>query len=174
MCAILETARLVLRAWKPGDEASLVKYADNRNVSANLRDRFPCPYTLKDAQDWIAFSGSRDPATDFAVVLDGCAVGGIGLIPGEDVFRRSAEVGYWLGEPFWGRGLMPEALAAVTEYGFRRLDFVRLHAGVFDGNTASVRVLEKAGYVLESRMTRSVFKDGRFLDQLVYVSLRRN
>lgn len=168
----LITHRLVLRAWMPGDEESLVKYANNRKVSIHLRDRFPHPYTLKDAQGWIAFAGSAQPIINFAVELDGQAVGGIGLMPGEDVFRRSAEIGYWLGEPFWGQGLMVEAVQAVTKYAFEHLDFVRLHAGVFDWNPSSARVLEKAGYVLESRMKKAVFKDGQFLDQLMYVSVR--
>ena len=172
MKIFLETDRLYLRSWKDGDEDCLVKYANNRKVSINLRDRFPFPYTLNDAHEWIAFAGSKEPVINFAIEFDGQAVGGIGLIPGEDVFRRCAEIGYWLGEPFWGKGLMVEALKAVTLYAFEQLDFIRLHAGVFDWNPASARVLEKAGYILESRMKKSVFKDGQILDQLMYVSIR--
>jgi len=109
---------------------------------------------------------------DFAVVVDGAAVGGISLEPGEDVFRRSAEIGYWLGEPFWGRGIATEAVRAVSDYAFATFDVCRLEAGVFSWNAASARVLEKAGYVLEGRCRQAVVKDGRLGDRLLYALLR--
>ncbi len=110
----LELSRCTLRPWRVGDEASLVRYADNRNVSRNMRDRFPYPYTAADADGWIKKAGAEKPATSFAIVVDGAAVGGVGIELGTDVFRRSAEIGYWLGEPFWGRGIATEALRAMT------------------------------------------------------------
>jgi len=157
----LKLARCTLRPWRRGDESSLVLHANNESVWLNLRDRFPHPYTGKDADEWIAHAGAQAPVLNFAIAVDGAAVGGIGLTLGTDVYRRSAEVGYWLGQPFWGRGIATEALRAVTDYAFRTLDICRLEAGVFDWNPASARVLEKAGYVLEGRSRLAVTKAGR-------------
>ena len=168
----LKLARSTLRPWRRGDEASLVRHAGNRNVWLNLRDRFPHPYTAKDADDWIAHASVQAPVMNFAIVVDGAAVGGTGLELGTDVFRRSAEVGYWLGEPFWGRGIATEVLRAVTDYAFATLDICRLEAGVFDWNPASARVLEKAGYTLEGRSRLAVTKAGRTGDRLLYALVR--
>jgi RimJ/RimL family protein N-acetyltransferase len=168
----LRLTRCTLRPWQGGDEPSLVRHANNRNVSRNLRDRFPYPYTAADAADWIARAGAQARPTSFAIVVDGTAVGGIGIEPGVDVFRRSAEIGYWLGEPFWGRGIATEVLCAMTEYAFAHFDLCRLEAGVFDWNPASARVLEKVGYVLEGRARLAVIKDGRTGDRLLYALVR--
>ena len=169
---MLSTARVRLRPWRAEDKASLLRYANNRNVSIHLRDRFPYPYTENDADFWLAFANQGTPLLHFAIEADGHAVGGIGLVLGEDIYRRSAEIGYWLGEPYWGRGLMTDAVRLMTEYAFRELPLVRLFAGVFETNPASARVLAKAGYELESRQRKSVCKDGRVLDQLLYVMVR--
>src|SRR5439155_1050682 len=101
------------------------------------------------------------PTQHFAIVVDGSGVGGIAAEPGEGERRRSAEVGYWLGEPFWGRGIATEALRAVTDYAFATFDVIRLEAGVFGWNPASARVLEKVGYTLEGRMRQAVGMAGR-------------
>ena len=164
--------RCTLRPWRRGDELSLVRYANNRNVWRNLRDRFPHPYTAADADAWLTHVSAQSPVASFAIVVDGHAVGGIGLEPGTDVHRRSAEIGYWLGEPFWGRGIATEALRAVTEYAFRTFDICRLEAAVFEWNPASARVLEKAGYRLEGRARLAVTKDGRTGDRLLYALVR--
>ncbi|MDC4224214.1 MAG: GNAT family N-acetyltransferase [Candidatus Manganitrophus sp.] len=133
-----------------------------------MRDRFPHPYTLADAEGWIEGPGQTSPQTQFAIVLDGEAIGGIGFELREDVFRRSAEIGYWLGEPFWGRGIMTEALRAVTEYAFKIFNLCRIEAGVFEWNpAASMRGLEKAGYVREARLHKRITKDGRTIDQFL-------
>jgi [ribosomal protein S5]-alanine N-acetyltransferase len=163
---------LFLRPWSTKDRDSIVKYANNRNVSINLRDRFPYPYTLKDADYWIEIANSHRPICNFAIEADGHAVGGIGLVLGEDVFRCTAELGYWIGEPFWGRGIATEAVKLATEYGFSQFNLVRIHAGAFSSNPASARVLEKAGYLLEARMRKSIIKEGKILDQLNYVVVR--
>ena len=168
----LELSRCTLRPWRVGDEASLVRHADNRNVSRNMRDRFPHPYTAADADAWITRACAQTPPTSCAIVVDGAAVGGVGIDLGVDVFRRSAEIGYWLGEPFWGRGIATEVLGAFTEYAFAHFDLCRLEAGVFDWNPASTRVLEKVGYVLEGRARLSVTKDGRTGDRLLYALVR--
>jgi RimJ/RimL family protein N-acetyltransferase len=168
----LKLAHSTLRPWREGDQAALVRYADNRNVSVNMRNRFPFPYSTADADAWIAHTATQTPVCNFAIVVDATAVGGIGVELGSDVFHRSAEIGYWLGEPFWGRGIATEALGAVTEYAFATFDILRLEAGVFGWNPASARVLEKAGYTLEGRMRRAVVKHGRVGDRLIYGRLR--
>ena len=168
----LSTSRLKLRAWNKGDEKSLLMYANNRKVSINLRDRFPFPYTQKDALEWIELANQSSPLESFAIELDGHAIGGIGLILGTDIFRCSAEVGYWLGEPYWGKGLMTDALTLITEYAFKNFDLTRVWAGVFDWNPASAKVLEKAGYTFESRKKRSAIKDGKIVDELIYAVVR--
>jgi ribosomal-protein-alanine N-acetyltransferase len=168
----LKLARCTLRPWRVGDEGSLVRYANNRNVSRNLKDRFPFPYTAADAVEWIRQASTQAPVTAFAIVVDGSAVGGAGIELGTDVHRRSAAIGYWLGEPFWGRGIATEVLRALTEYAFTTFDICRLEAGVFDWNPASARVLEKAGYTLEGRARRAVLKDGRLGDRLLYGLVR--
>jgi ribosomal-protein-alanine N-acetyltransferase len=168
----LKLSRCLLRPWRVGDEASLVRYANNRNVSRNLRDRFPYPYTAADADEWIKLAGAQTRPTSFAIVVEGEAVGGTGIELGTDIFRRSAEIGYWLGEPFWGRGIATEVLRAMTEYAFAHFDICRLEAGVFDWNPASARVLEKAGYTLEGRARLGVIKDGRLGDRLLYALVR--
>jgi len=138
----------------------------------NLRDAFPHPYTLANAEHWIRSANPATPVTNFAIVVDGTAVGGIGLVLKDDVFRRSAEIGYWLGEEYWGRGIVTEAVRAVTDYAFATFDLCRVYAGVFEWNSASMRVLEKAGYEFECRMRKSVIKDGEIIDELIYAMVR--
>ena len=147
---------------------SLARYANNRLIWINLRDAFPHPYTKRDARDFIHEAQRRTPETMFAIAVNDDAVGGIGFVLHPDVERVSAEIGYWLGEPFWGRGLTTEALVAVTAYAIRTHGLTRVYAVPFAWNTASCRVLEKAGYVLEARLRRSAIKDGRLTDQMQY------
>lgn len=167
-----ELSKSRLRPWLPGDEESLVRYSNNRKVWRNLRDAFPHPYSLEDAKHWIQIANPALPITNFAIVVEGAAVGGIGLVLKDDVFRRSAEIGYWLGEEFWGRGIVTEAVRTVTEYAFATFDLCRVYAGVFEWNPASMRVLEKAGYEFECRLRKSVTKDGETIDELIYAIVR--
>lgn len=167
----IRCSRFSLRSWRPGDEESLVRYANNPKIAVNLRDEFPYPYTLADAEAWL---NRADPALDFAIEVAGTAVGGIGLRLSQDAFRRSAEIGFWLGEPFWGWGIMTEALRTIANYAFAAFDLAQLYAGVFEWNPASARVLEKAGFVFEGRMRRAVTKRGRTGDQLLYALVRES
>src|SRR2546423_8432345 len=162
----LKLARCTLRPWRVGDETSLVRNANNRRVWHNL-SRLPHPYTRQDADAWIARASTHVPVVDFAIVVDGDAVGGIGVELGRDVFLRSAEVGYWLGEPYWGRGIATEALRAVTEYAFATFDLCRLQAGGFGGDPAPMRVLEEAGLKPRGPPLPDVATDGRAIDSLV-------
>lgn len=170
---ILEMPAFTLRPWAAADVDALVKNANDRRVWANLRDRFPHPYTREDAEGWIAHCAARArPGEALAIVVAGEAAGGIGLERLDDVHRRTAELGYWLGASYWGRGLATEAVVALTRYGFEQLGLERIQAGVFDWNGASARVLEKAGYAFEARMRRHVVKDGRVGDVLLYARVR--
>jgi [ribosomal protein S5]-alanine N-acetyltransferase len=164
---------LILRPWRAADAPALLRYANNRKIWVNVRDTFPNPYTSEDAQQWLARCASAigEPAT-FAIEFEADAIGGVGLQFFADVHRLTAEIGYWLGEPFWGRGFATSALRAVTEYAFATFDLHRVQATVFEWNPASARVLEKAGYTFEGRLRGSIIKDGRIGDALMYARLR--
>ena len=162
----------VVREWLPEDVESLFRNANNRNVSRNLTDTFPYPYTMADAEGWIQRAGASDSKTHFAIAVDLSAVGGIGFHTRTDEYRRTATIGYWLGEPYWGRGIVTAALRAVTKYAFANFDLARLQAYVFEWNAASARVLEKAGYTLEARLRKHVTKEGRTVDSLLYALIR--
>ena len=168
----LQLTRSLIRPWRASDRAAIVKHANNRNVWINLRDRFPYPYTQADADAWLHYAGRRQPSDHFAIEVDGEAVGGIGLELQDDVHRHSAEIGYWLGEAVWGRGIMTEAVTAFTRFGFATYRLCRIYALVFEWNPASARVLEKAGFVLEGRLRKSVSKAGRIIDQFLYAVVR--
>jgi RimJ/RimL family protein N-acetyltransferase len=163
-----------VRPWRASDLRSLVRHADNRLIWINLRDRFPYPYTEQAGRQWLATANSAGTPTNFAIEVDGQAVGGIGFIPGTDVERISAEVGYWLGQDYWGRGIVTAALVAVSAFAFSEFDLHRLFALPFAENVASRRVLEKAGYELEAILRSSAIKDGRILDQALYGMTRTN
>ena len=154
----LQGERCELRRWRAGDAASLVRHANNVNVARHLRDRFPHPYTWKDAQGFLAAASGEEPQTNFAIAVAGEAVGGLGYVPGSDVERYSAEVGYWLGEACWGRGIATEALVLFTRHAFGELGLLRLFALPLADNAASIRVLQKAGFREEGILRSSCVK----------------
>ena len=156
------------------DVDAIARYANNRKVWRNLRDLFPHPYHREDAAKFIAIIEATDPETAFAIANEQEAVGVIGFTIQSDVLRRTAEIGYWLGEPFWGKGIATRALVAVCRLVFSTSDIVRLTAPVFAWNLASARVLEKAGFVREGVMRSAVIKDGEITDQLIYGRLRKD
>ncbi len=164
----LQLKHCTIRSYLISDAASLAKYANNRKIWQNLRDGFPHPYLLDNATAFISKATSMNPETMFAICIGHEAAGGIGFTLHTDVERVSAEIGYWLGEPFWGNGIMTEALGAVTRYAIREHQLTRVYAVPYDTNKASFRVLEKAGFKLEGRMKKSAIKDGKILDQLLY------
>jgi len=161
-----------IRSWRRGDAPALSRHADSRKIWRNVRDHFPSPYTLADADLWIERVLGGQPETQFAIEVDGEAGGGIGVFLQEDVARRSAEIGYWLGEAHWGRGIMTSAVREFTSYAFDAYSLLRIYALVFEWNPGSCRVLEKAGYALEGRLRRAVVKDGQVIDQFVYAVVR--
>ena len=163
-----------LRPWRKTDAVSLVCYADDPGIAANLRDVFPSPYTRPDADNFIRDCLEREGRDQLSrtVVIGGQAVGCITVTRGQDVYRRCGELGYWLGEPFWGRGIMTAAVETMCREGFAAWDIVRIHAEAFARNAASRRVLEKAGFALEGTLRRSVYKNGEMLDSCIYALVR--
>ncbi|MCC7417121.1 MAG: GNAT family N-acetyltransferase [Acidobacteria bacterium] len=168
---VLSLHSCTLRSWRSDDLDSLVEHADNRKIWRNLRDGFPHPYRRSDGREFLRRMRTTRPETTFAIEVDGAAIGAIGFMPGEDVERVSAEVGYWIGERFWGRGIATEALRALTRLAIDGHRQTRLFAVPFAWNVASCRVLEKAGYVLEARLRHSAFKDGELVDQMQYAHI---
>jgi ribosomal-protein-alanine N-acetyltransferase len=162
------TGSCVLRGPTLDDAPSLAAHANNRNVLLNLRDAFPSPYMEEDARSWIKATPSEGPLRNFIIDVDGQACGSIGFKVGYDVERVSAELGYWIGEPFWGRGIMTGAVKAITKYGFEELKLTRIFAVPMIHNPASFRVLEKAGFVREGIMKKAALKDGRIRDMVLY------
>jgi ribosomal-protein-alanine N-acetyltransferase len=161
-----------VRNYEDRDIPALAKYANNRKIWLNLLDQFPHPYTKTDARNWLQHVRSQEYETHFAIASEIELIGSIGFQVRKDVHCKMIEIGYWLGEPFWGKGIATRALRAMTDYAFTQHDLVRIQAGVFDYNPASARVLEKAGYTFEARLRRSVFKDGKIVDMLLYAILR--
>jgi RimJ/RimL family protein N-acetyltransferase len=157
-----------LRSFREGDAETLAVHANNRNIWINLRDAFPHPYTEEHASEFIRTSLEALPESHFAIAVDGKPVGAIGFRLHSDVERVSAEVGYWLSESLWGQGIATEALIAMTKYAIDTFGLTRIYAMPFEWNPASMRVLEKAGYKLEVRMSRSAVKDGKIVDQYLY------
>jgi [ribosomal protein S5]-alanine N-acetyltransferase len=164
----LRLPQCTIRRFRRGDEEAIAENGNDRDIWRNVRDRFPHPYNLGDAAWWIANSGE----THFGIEVDGAIGGAIGFDRDEDVFRRGAEIGYWLGKKHWGKGIVTAALSALTDHVFATTDIVRLYAGVFEWNPASARVLEKAGYVFEGRKKSAVFKDGELIDELLYAKVK--
>ena len=161
-----------VRELEQKDLASLVTHANNPNVARNLEDRFPYPYTIEQAEKWLATLHQQDPVTHFAIADVDQVFGMIGIEQRPDVYRCTADLGYWLGESFWGRGIATRAVRAITAWGFHRFDVMRIQARVFETNPASGRVLEKAGFTYEARLRQSVIKRGVVMDLWVYAILR--
>ncbi len=135
----------VIRSWMMADAEAMARYANNRKIAVNLRDAFPQPYSIEDAKRFLEFLAREQPEVTFAIATTTEAIGCIGLRLGTDVHRKTAELGYWLGEPFWGRGLMTEAVAALSRWALENLELNRIYAEPFANNPASARVLEKRG-----------------------------
>lgn len=161
-----------LRPWAIEDLSSLVKYANNWQVAKNMTDKFPHPYTETDGQSFVDFATADSPIHLFAIDIDGEAVGGIGVHPQTDIHRKNAELGYWLGEPFWGQGIVRAAIKRVVDFAFETYDVDRVFARPFGTNAASQKVLEANGFTLEARFDRTLYKNGEYVDELIY-ALRR-
>jgi len=168
----LSSGNIKLRGFRKSDSARLVELANNENISRNLRDGFPHPYTLQHAEEFITKCMALDPPTLFAIEYNGEYVGNIGLVKGNDVYRKSAEVGYFIGEEYWNKGIATVALNLICDYGFDNLDIIRIHTGVYEHNIASQRVLEKCGFVKEGVFVKAVFKKEMFWNEVRFAKLR--
>lgn len=159
---------ITLREFTREDRDALVSLANNRKIADNLRDGFPHPYTLENADIFIEDAQSWNPPRRFCIEKNGAYVGNIGLHPNTDIYRMNAEIGYFIGEPFWGQGIASQAVKMMVAYGFEHLNLHRIEAGVFSYNVASAKVLENAGFQLEGTAKESIFKNGKFWDELKY------
>jgi RimJ/RimL family protein N-acetyltransferase len=170
MSVFLSTAlsHCVLRPWRAADKADLVRLANNRRVWRNMTHTFPHPYTGDDADRWLGIAADPGASIQLAIVVDGAVAGGIGAIAGEGIQEATALFGYWLGEPFWGRGIASAAARGLADrIGSERL-FARLEAQVFAWNPPSMRVLEKAGFAREAVLRCAATKDGQLIDTVMY------
>jgi len=170
----IRTPGALLRPWHQADAPPLARHADNPRVSACMRDAFPSPYTIEDAHRFIAMATGPSPNLFLAIDRWGEAVGGIGIHPLEDVYRGTAEIGYWLAEPFWGKGIITEAVRAFVPVAFERTGAGRIQAGVFSDNPASMRVLEKSGFAREAVHRNAITKRGVVMDEVLYVRFRED
>ncbi|MFA8450874.1 MAG: GNAT family N-acetyltransferase [Bacteroidales bacterium] len=163
---------VLLRNYFESDLPLMVEYANNKKVSINLRDAFPSPYTIENAQALLQMANHQNPRTFFAIEYKGAYVGNICLSLGEDVYRRSAEIGYLIGEPHWNRGIATQAVNLITQYGFQELDLLRIYTGIFEYNRGSQRVLEKCGFKQEAIFEQAICKNNMIYSEIRYCKLR--
>ena len=169
----LTDGEVTLRNFRRTDKYRMAEMANNEKVAINLRDAFPHPYAVADAQQFINTFIGQKPLQVFAIEYHGKYVGNIGLHRQDDVYSKSAELGYFIGEPYWGKGITPRAVNLICEYGFRELDVVRIYSGVFEYNIPSQRVLEKCGFEREAVLKSAVCKKGRIFDEIRYAKVIR-
>jgi RimJ/RimL family protein N-acetyltransferase len=159
---------LKLRPFNDSDSIRLAELCNNKKIWDNLRDYIPHPYSESNAIEYIEYCKKENPQVTFAIEFNGDFVGSIGLIKQLDVYKLTAEIGYWIGEPFWGMGITTRAVRLITNYGFNNLGLIRIYSGVFDFNKASQRVLEKGGFKLECIFEKSVYKNDKICDEYRY------
>ena len=168
----IQLKEAILRPWRSEDAAALVRHANNHRIASNLRDGFPYPYTPADAKKWLGMVGENTEDVILAIEVGGEAAGGIGLHGLKDVYRFNFEIGYWLSEKHWGRGIMSEAVGAMVQYAFTRTSCLRLYACIFENNPASMKVLEKNGFLAEAIHRKAVMKEGVLMDEHLYSLLK--
>ena len=161
-----------LRPWRNDDIDTLISIANNFNIAKNLTDKFPYPYTRADGERFIEYAINSTSSHLFAIDLQGTAIGGIGIHPQDDIYRKNAEIGFWLAESHWGNGYMRIAISKITTYTFQTIEIERIYARVFENNIASQRVLQKSGFQLDGKFQKTIFKNNEFLDEYIY-SLRK-
>jgi len=163
-----------LRPFKTSDVESLVKHGNNPRIAANMTDQFPSPYTEERAFQFIQFANQNSPQNILAITVNDEVIGGIGIHPQQDVYRKNAELGYWLSESYWGRGIITSAIVQMVDYTFENWEVDRILARPFHTNIGSQKALEKAGFVLEGNFEKTIYKNNVYLDELVYATRRQN
>jgi RimJ/RimL family protein N-acetyltransferase len=163
---------ILLRPWQREDAKALAFIANNRNIYNNVRDLFPSPYTVMNALLWIEYQKEKSLHENFAIIYEGQIAGCISCIHKEDIYRKSAEIGYFIGEPFWNKGLATKAVGEMVSYITSTFAVVRIYAEVFEHNKASMRVLQKNGFYLEGIRRKAVIKNNVLLDDYIWVKLR--
>lgn len=157
-----------LKKLRIEDAAALSKLADNHRVSQFLRDSFPSPYTVEMAEGFIPMTLTKDPTENFGIYLDDKFCGICGAHPYDDIHRNSAEIGYWIGEPYWGKGIMTKAMRLLISYCFEQVGYKRVQAITFDNNVGSMRILEKNGFIKEGIMRKHIMKANKYYDAHLY------
>lgn len=170
---------ITLRPWHIDDADELATLANNSNIAKFMANVFPYPYTIENAKTFIALANnSSNPSLPlsirFAIIMDDQLVGGIGLHLQSDILRKNAEIGYWIGEPYWGKGIAGKAIPQIIEYGFQNMDIVRIFARIFGTNIASQKVVEKCGFILEGKYEKTLYKNDEFLDELIYAVRKKS
>ena len=164
---------IVLRPWHIDDLETLVSIANNQNIAKYMADVFPHPYSIENGNSFINLAindamKSPPTAVRFAITVNEKAIGGIGLHLQSDILRKNAEIGYWLSEAYWGKGVMANAVHQIVKYGFENLDIVRIFARIYGTNIPSQKLVEKCGFKLEGKYHKTIFKNNEFLDELIY------
>lgn len=159
---------ITLRPWHINDATDLAELANNKNIAQFMADVFPHPYSIENAKTFIAFATSNPSSKIFAIIVDGKPAGSIGLHLQTDILRKNAEIRYWLGEAYWGKGIITKVIPQMIDYGFKNMDIVRIFARIFETNKASQKVVEKCGFKLEGKYDKTLYKNGEYLDELIY------
>jgi [ribosomal protein S5]-alanine N-acetyltransferase len=166
---------IILRPWSVKDADILAVIANNRNIFNNLRDGMPSPYSLQDARDWLnLILPENNPPRFFAIIVENNVVGSIGIVKKTDIYRKNVEIGYFLAEQHWSKGIMTKAIKAATSYAFNSFDIVRVYAEPFADNIGSRKSLEKAGFTLEATLKSNVIKNGVIKDSCIYSVLKED
>lgn len=163
-----------IRKWELSDAADLAAALSNKKVQDNLRDGLPYPYTEQDGADYISamlFADEKETFA-FAITVNGRVVGSIGVFRQGNIHRRTAELGYYIAEEYWGKGIMTEAVRQICEFVFDTSDMIRIYAEPFAYNKASCRVLEKAGFQYEGTLRSNAVKNGKIVDMKMYSLLK--
>ncbi|MEW7290379.1 GNAT family N-acetyltransferase [Aquimarina sp. 2304DJ70-9] len=169
----MNDSNIIIRQLELSDIQQLTTLANNKKVWDNLRDYFPYPYTEQDAKYFINLAKEHNPKQSFGIIFKNELCGVISLIVQEDIYRKSAEIGYWIGEPYWGKGIMTKAIELITKYGFEKLDLIRIYAGVLEHNVASMKILEYNGYKKEGVFQKAIIKNNKIWDEHRYYILNK-
>ncbi len=161
-----------LRPWLEADIQVLPSIANNVKIWNNLRDYFPSPYTIVDAIEWITYNKEMNVAKNLAIEYDGKLVGGVSVLPGQDIHSKNAEIGYWVAEPHWNKGIASIAVGLLVSYAFENFGCKRIYAGVFEYNKASMKILVKNGFEREAILKKAVYKNGLYWDEHIYSIVR--